>query len=524
MIPSGTRRTVAGRSKDSGITLDDAPFSILPMRDQKRLLVCLPHDLWIIRVDGAELSYAQNIELDAPAPSVSEAEKGELWIGGKHLRRGSAFDLSVSKFGSKLGGYVDDVALLRPGLLCGVGHQGEVLLDLERGEVLHRRKAKGSRARSVCASADERAIFTDESSSAWVIDPAHPGGYTKLRFEGTHSADLPEEAIVRVSVDHKGRCLLAAKDGAVAWTTASLRRAGECWNKLPAAECEPLSIASDDDWLYVLRPRGRFQRFNLRRDLPPKKGKGRKPDEDEAPPLPAAQECRLERAATCMAILRQEEGSRVVFGGAQSQGMLGRLWTTSAEQLEWHELKLGDRPEREAPDSNHPAPNFEKIRNKLPEDAKSLAQVDVDEVVGGLRGYWVVQSSGTLLERPVAPMPLDELLPGDALLLPAMLRPKQGTARPGLLLWPGLPNDRDGDPPAALWLCWGDDPRGWMPMLTPEIRAQRWKRSDLFPMQVAIRKLPDAPGRRERLPKNWVDPELFEALAKECKKLLKVLW
>jgi hypothetical protein len=61
-------------------------------------------------------------------------------------------------------------------------------------------------------------------------------------------------------------------------------------------------------------------------------------------------------------------------------------------------------------------------------------------------------------------------------------------------------------------------------MLTPEIRSQRWKRSDLFPMQVAIRKLPEIPGKRDRIPKSWVDPELFEALAKECKKLLKVLW
>jgi hypothetical protein len=494
------------------------------MRDQKRLLVCLPHDLWVIKVEGSELSYAQNIELDAPSPSVSEAEKGELWIGGKHLRRGSAFNQSVSKFGSKLGGYVDDVALLRPGLLCGVGHQGEVLLNLENGEVLHRRKAKGSRARSVCASADERAIFTDESSSAWVIDPAHPGGYTKLRLEHTHAADLPEEAIVCASVDHKGRCLLAARDGAVAWTTPSLRRAGERWTKLPAAEREPLSIASDDDWLYVLRPRGRVQRFNLRPAAEPPKSKGRKSNEEETPPLPAAQECRLERAATCMAVLHQEGGTRIVFGGPQSQGMLGRLWTSLAEKLEWEELNLADRPEREAPDSGHAAPNFEKIRNKLPEGAKSLAQVDVDDVVGGLRGYWLVQSTGTLLERPVAPMALEDLLPGDALLIPAMLRPKEGTARPGLLLWPGIPSDREGDPPPALWMCWGDQPRGWMPMHTPEIRAQRWKRSDLFPMQVAIRKLPDAPGRRQRLPKNWVDPELFEALAKECKKLLKVLW
>ena len=31
-------------------------------------------------------------------------------------------------------------------------------------------------------------------------------------------------------------------------------------------------------------------------------------------------------------------------------------------------------------------------------------------------------------------------------------------------------------------------------------------------------------GNREPLPEKWVDPELFAALARECKKLLKVIW
>ena len=63
-----------------------------------------------------------------------------------------------------------------------------------------------------------------------------------------------------------------------------------------------------------------------------------------------------------------------------------------------------------------------------------------------------------------------------------------------------------------------------MPLETPEIRAQRWTRSEFFPMQIALRGLPEAPGKRVRLPKSWVDAELFDALAKECKKMLKVLW
>jgi hypothetical protein len=31
-------------------------------------------------------------------------------------------------------------------------------------------------------------------------------------------------------------------------------------------------------------------------------------------------------------------------------------------------------------------------------------------------------------------------------------------------------------------------------------------------------------GRRARLPERWTDAENFQALARECKKLLKVLW
>jgi hypothetical protein len=63
-----------------------------------------------------------------------------------------------------------------------------------------------------------------------------------------------------------------------------------------------------------------------------------------------------------------------------------------------------------------------------------------------------------------------------------------------------------------------------MPLETPQIRAQGWSRTDLFPMQVALSAVPTVAGNRAAIPEKWVDPELFQALARECKKLLKVLW
>ena len=48
----------------------------------------------------------------------------------------------------------------------------------------------------------------------------------------------------------------------------------------------------------------------------------------------------------------------------------------------------------------------------------------------------------------------------------------------------------------------------------------------MFPIQVALAGVPEGvPGKRSKeYDPKWVDREHFEALAKECKKLLKVLW
>lgn len=527
---SGKRRTVAAKAKSSGLALDDTPLSIGLMRDKKRLLVCLPYELWTVEVDGADLRFTQSIELKAAEPSVTEGEAGALWIGGDHLHRGSAFAKKIEKVGTKLGGYVDHVALLRPGLLAGVGAQGEVLIDLDKESVVHKRKAKGTRGIDVTASADERAIFADGSSAAWIIDPAHPGGYTQLRFErrSEHNPDI--EGITHVHVDARGRCLFAARDGAVGWTQASLRRAGERWCELPAAERTCLALDADAHWAYVLRPRGRLQRFLLEAppapEAPSNPGRGRgRPAPPEPPPPPPIQETRLPRAASCLAVIEREGAVHLVLGGPQSDGMLGRLWLEDPASLDWEDVPERSRPLREAPrERERSAPNFEQIRNKLPDESRALAKLSVDDVIGGRVGYWVVEHSGQWTERATARLDREALLPGDTLLLPAMVRTREGTVRPALLAWPGVPEDRDGEPADPMWLCWGDDPRGWMPMATPQIREQRWTRSDLFPMQVSLRALPEAPGRRARLNPRWVDKEQFDAMARECKKLLKVLW
>jgi hypothetical protein len=74
-------------------------------------------------------------------------------------------------------------------------------------------------------------------------------------------------------------------------------------------------------------------------------------------------------------------------------------------------------------------------------------------------------------------------------------------------------------------LVWGDEPRAWMALETPEIRLQRWSRTDVFPIHVALAGVPEGvPGKRRKIDPKWIDREHFEALAKECKKLLKVLW
>ncbi|HWB82200.1 MAG TPA: hypothetical protein VG755_44860, partial [Nannocystaceae bacterium] len=520
-VVSSTRRTVAAKGGgDECVTLDDRPLALQTMRDGKRVLAILPYEIWVLHAETLEVE--KTIELASAEPSVCEGdEDGTLWFGGAHLHRGSVWSAKAEKFGSKLGGFVDEVAMLRPRLLCGVGTQGEVLLDVEKEDVAHRRKTSDHEVLGLLGSADGRAVWIDGSNHAWVIDPEHPSGYMKLKLRNTSAADVPSEAIVALASTSAGHCVLAARDGAIAWTNRALRPIGE---KVPAIELRgatPLAIAGDERWIYVLRPGATLHRFLVEQpvwDPPPG------PKQPEPPPLPEAQAAKLPRAASCMALL---PGGALVLAGPQADDQLGRLWQCNTEELPWTELKLRARTLVEPePAPNEPegpkTPSFVPTRSKLA--GAPLAQLRVDDVIGGAHPFWVTRASGTLAERPVEPRRADEVLAADALLLPAMVRVHEGTARPALLLWPGVADDLHEIPPIE-WLTWGDRPREWIALRTPEIRAQGWSRRGVFPLQVALAgPPPQVAGRRVTVPARWADAELFAALVKECKHLLKVLW
>jgi len=541
----GTRRTILAPSVAplDELALDDRPLAIARSRDRRYFIVTLPYELWI--VDAKTLAVQRTIPLTMARPSVAEGWDGALWVGGQHLFRASINTSTTTKIGSKLGGYVDHVALIRDDLLCGVGGQGELLWDIDRGSHTHKRKSPGPAAIGVVASADGRAVFCDGSSTAWVIAPAHTAGYAQLRLANTSAVPVEREAIITLGSTQAtlgGRVLLGARDGAVAWTSRDLRLAGE---RVPAGagsrDMTPRALVGDERWVYALRGRGLLQRFLIAQPSAPKPKKsmapGRPASEVEAPPLPEAQWVRLPKLAECMALIIEEDRRTLVLGGPKADGQLGRLWTEDPESLAWETLELTARtlveppppPDPDAEPTPPQRPSFIATKNKL--TGPKLRELAVDEIVGALTStqpnYWVTHGAGTLLDRPVQRLAADAILPGDAILLPAMIRFAEGTARPALLVWPGVVDDpnKHADAPDLQWLVWGDDPRAWMALETPEIRAQKWARTDVFPIRVALPGVPEGlPGKRVRLDPKWIDAEHFGALAKECKKLLKVLW
>ena len=103
---------------------------------------------------------------------------------------------------------------------------------------------------------DGRAVWIDGSNHAWVIDPEHPSGYMKLKLRQTSADDVASEAIVALGKTSAGHIVLAARDGAIAWTNRALRPMGE---RVPAVDlggATPLAVDGDERWIYVLRPRG----------------------------------------------------------------------------------------------------------------------------------------------------------------------------------------------------------------------------------------------------------------------------
>ena len=520
------------------LDLDDCPLAIARSTDARHLIVTLPYEVWV--VDAKKLTTQRTIPLTMAAPSVVEGWEGALWIGGQHMFRASLQSSSATKVGTKLGGYVDHLCFVREDLLCGVGAQGEILWDIDSEAPVHKHKSSGPDARGVVASADGRAVFCDGSETAWVIDPSHAEGYAQLRLAATSQVSVESEAIVCLGRSHAGsqgghggRVLLAARDGAVAWTSRDLRLAGE---RVPAGkrDMSPLAITADERWVYVLRRRGVIQRFLIKQPKPPKRRRKGQPSqgaEPEIPKLPEAQQARIGKLASCMSLVIDEDKRSLVLGGPKADATLGRLWTVDPASLEWEDLRLGQRelvepPPPPDPDAEPPPPqrpSFIATKNKL--SGPKISATTVDDIVGRKVDYWLTHGSGTLLERPTARLEPGEILPGDALLLPAMVRFAEGTARPALLLWPGVVEDHKSPPPPPKILVWGDDPRAWMALETPAIRTQKWSRTDVFPIQVAVASVPASlPGKREPLEPKWIDATHFEALAKECKKQLKVLW
>lgn len=526
---AGGRRTVAGRSTAPVVNLDDHPLALAVSRDGKRVLVTLPYDIWIASAHTLEVE--RTIPLESPRPSVFEGEEGVLWIGGQHLHRSTLLSTTATKHGSKLGGFVDHVCQLRSRLLCGAGPSGEVLWDVVKEDVVHRRKVAEHTVLALVPTADGRVVWAGGESHAWVIDPDHPSGYTKLKLKHTSpdAASMASEAIVALGITPDGGCVLAARDGAVAWTNRGLRLVAERHLRGDGTSQRPLAIACDAQHVYVLRPAGVLHRFLLAQPRPEptkdaaKKG-GPKGKEPEPELLPEAEQCRLRRLATCIAI---GDDGQLVLAGPHADDQLGRLWREDPTALTWEPLPLGQRtlvePEPPAPEGEvKVVPSFVATRSKP--SGEPITAIKVDDVLAGAPALWVTRPSGTLLERPAHPVAEADVLPGDAVILPAMVRLHEGTARPALLLWPGVADD-DREPQGPQWLVWGDRPRGWMLLRTPEIRAQGWSRRDVFPLQIALpREPPPLPGHRAPLPSRWVDAELFVALGRECKKLLKVLW
>ena len=132
----------------------------------------MPYEIWIVNEGSLEVE--KTIELPIPKPTAFEAEEeGVLWIGGAHLHRGSLWSAQATKVGSKLGGFVDRVCIVRPRLLCGAGGQGEVLWNVETEEFEHRRKVPEHGVCGLAASADGRALWID-GSAAGLGDRSRP--------------------------------------------------------------------------------------------------------------------------------------------------------------------------------------------------------------------------------------------------------------------------------------------------------------------------------------------------------------
>jgi hypothetical protein len=512
----GNRRTVVGGQPRDGLDLDDTPLEITISRDLKRLLVVLPYEVCVVQ--SKDLSIQRRIPLPTRQPSLTENLSGQLWIGGNLLHEGSSWGEQLTKLGSKLSGFVDKVCLLRPDLLCGAGSNGQLLWNLETHTESHRRKASEGEVTSLIATADERAIFTNGKTNAWVVDPHHPSGYGQLKFKETSPVVQDSEIIDRAGLTSNGRALLAARDGGIAVTHSDLR-IDQAWFPRPdSGSMAPLAVVGDAHFIYVLRSHGRLQRFCYAA-----------PPTEEGEPAPLEQfppaEHTLEKNASCMSLLEQEGApSALLLGGPRAQAQLGHLWRLDVASLTWTPIRLRSRVRVEDDASSESrAPSFVATKTKV--DGPPLSSLGVDDVLRESAAAMISTARGAPRDRPYVALGDKTPLGADTLVMPAMFRLKEGTARPGLVVWSGTSRP-DLPAPKLQFLTWGKDPSvGWIELSTPEIRAQQWSRGDVFPLQVAIRRVPkNVPGQRATIPRTWEDAALFDALARECRKAMKVLW
>ena len=456
-------------------SLDDDPLEIVRSRDGKRLFVILPYEIWLL--DARTLSVQRSIELSSSRPSLAEDADGVLWIGGQHLFRASLWTTALDKIGARLGGYVDRVALLRPGLLCGVGHHGELLWDTESNKEIYRRKAREHHIFGLLPTLDERGLWCDGGESSWLINPARTSGYTQLRIPTTSAHAVESEGVVAIGQTNRGRCVLGARDGGIAWTHADLRLATERFPRASDDANWPLSLGGDERWIYVLRNRGLLQRFRIEDPRPQKRSDDRRrlgrlptPAEDEPPPDPPAQQCRLDAPTSCMTLLGENGQTRLVIGGPRADGHLGRLWLVDPSTLDWSDLGLGKRELVPEPEATTPtAPSFVATRTRS--KAPPLAKLKVDDVIGGEIPFWLIRDHANIADQPIMQAAADSILPADALLLPAMLRLASGTTRPGLVVLSAT-TTVSGDVPKPRCLTWATNLVDGSPRLAPAARAK----------------------------------------------------
>lgn len=530
------RRIVAGNKSrsDKGLPLDDAPFDLIVSRDGKWVFALVPYGIRVLPIDLSRVE--RSIDLPHPQPSLWEDEQHELWIGGHHLYKVHAFSGQPSKVGSKLSGWVDKITgLERDNLLLGIGSQGELLLDRTTLKEHFRRQHSHQGPFDLCALSPDKAMLCHGQSVGHLLDLNHLNGYTQLGFKHKDDWENPAQRIClsyHNPNQHPDRLFFAAQDGSVAWTGQGMRLQASRYLPRPRRNSKPLAMFADRRWLYLLLQGGQLQRHLLTPlNLKKKAQEPRKGTKVAQDPLPAAQKARLPKIATAMMGRCLDASSdpniapdtALGFASSQAKGQLGLVWSCKPDALEWENLELGPRAQSDAPEPK--APSFVSTRHRF--DGEDISKVlTVDEVLTGACSLWVTGTpSSRVVDRSLKPLSVSEVMPLDALVLPAMLRFANSDARPGWIYW-----SPSGDAASLRYFVWGDSPRAWVELCTPELRVQKWSRSEVFPLQVALRSqgledLPQASDPRyEALPPAWKDPELFAAMAKECRQRLKVLW